>query len=63
VFVIEGTVRFEVDGDPPVVKKAGESFIAPAGRAHYAVNAGSGTARAVATYIVEKGKPRATMVK
>jgi quercetin dioxygenase-like cupin family protein len=62
VFVIEGTIRFEVDGDAPVVKSAGESFVAPAGRAHSATNAGSGTARAVATYIVEKGKPRTTMI-
>lgn len=62
-FVIEGSLRVEVDGEAPVVKNAGESFIAPAGRVHFAANAGSGTARAVSTYIVEKGKPRTTFVQ
>jgi quercetin dioxygenase-like cupin family protein len=63
VFVIEGTTRIEVDDDTPVLRNAGESFMAPAGRVHYAANAGSGTARAVATYIVEKGRPRTTFAQ
>jgi quercetin dioxygenase-like cupin family protein len=62
-FVIEGSLRVEVDGESPVVKNAGESIIVPAGRVHFAANAGSGAVRAVSTYIVEKGKPRTTIIQ
>lgn len=62
-FVIEGSLRVEIDGEPPVVKNAGESIIVPGGRVHFASNAGSGTVRAVATWVVQKGKPRTTMVQ
>ena len=62
-FVIEGSLRVEIDGEPPVVKNAGESIIVPAGRVHFASNAGSGTVRAVATWVVEKGKPRTAFVQ
>jgi len=62
-FVIEGAIRVEIEGEPPVVKNAGESIIVPAGRMHFAANAGSGRARLVSTYIVEKGRPRTSFVK
>ena len=62
-YVFEGSIRVEIDGQPPVVKNAGEAIIFPAGRPHFAVNVGTGTARAIATYIVEKGKPRTSFVK
>ena len=62
-YVLEGSIRVEIDGEPPVVKNAGEAIMFPAGRPHFAANAGTGTARALATYIVEKGKPRTTFVK
>jgi len=63
VYVLEGSIRIEVDGDPPVVKNASEAAILPADRPHFAVNAGTGPARAVTTYIVEKGKPRTTFIR
>jgi quercetin dioxygenase-like cupin family protein len=63
VYVLEGSIRVEVDGEPPVVKNVGEAALLPAGRPHFAVNAGTGAARAVATYIVEKGKPRTTFIR
>jgi len=63
LYVIEGTIRIEVDGEPAVIRKAGESFVAPAGKVHFASNEGTATARALATYIVEKGKPRTTFVR
>src|SRR5688572_3021759 len=44
-YVLEGTVRIEIDGQPPMTKKAGEVFFIPAGRTHDAMNIGSGTAR------------------
>jgi quercetin dioxygenase-like cupin family protein len=59
-YVIEGTVLIERDGMPPLTAKAGEAFLIPSGKIHNATNKGSGAARVLATYIVEKGKPIAT---
>src|SRR5687768_6955134 len=55
-YVLDGTFRVEIDGQPAVTKKAGETFFVPAGRTHNATNVGPATARILATYIVEKGK-------
>jgi quercetin dioxygenase-like cupin family protein len=61
-YILEGTIRFELDGQPAVMKKAGDVFLVPAGRTHNATNTGPGIAKVLATYIVEKGKPLATPV-
>ena len=55
-YVLEGTVEYEVEGKP-VVLKAGESLFLPAGTVHAARNPGAGHAAELATYQVEKGKP------
>ena len=62
-YVLEGQVLLEQDGKPPVTLKAGQAFFIPAGTIHNATNTGSGTARVLANYVVEKGKPMATPVK
>jgi len=59
-YALEGTLLVEQDGKPAVTLKAGEMFLIPAGTIHNATNTGTGTARILATYIVEKGKPLAT---
>jgi quercetin dioxygenase-like cupin family protein len=59
-YVIEGTLLVEQDGKPPATLKTGGTFLIPAGTVHNATNTGAGTARILATYIVEKGKPLAT---
>jgi quercetin dioxygenase-like cupin family protein len=59
-YVIEGTVSVEQDGKPAVTLKGGQGFLIPAGTIHNATNTGTGTAKILATYIVEKGKPLAT---
>lgn len=61
--VLEGSLLLEVDGQPAKAIKAGESFFIPAGVVHAGKNAGSGKAVVFATYIVEKGKPVATLIK
>jgi quercetin dioxygenase-like cupin family protein len=61
--VLEGALLLEVDGQPAKTIKAGESFFIPAGVVHAGKNAGSGKAVVFATYIVEKGKPVATLIK
>jgi quercetin dioxygenase-like cupin family protein len=62
-YVLEGSLELQVEGKPPTTLKAGEVFFVPAGTVHAARNAGSGSTKILATYVVEKGKPLATMVK
>lgn len=61
-YVLDGTVEYEVDGKP-VVLKAGESLFIPAGTVHAARNPGAGHAAELATYLVEKGKPIVVLAK
>jgi len=62
-YVLEGTLELEVAGKPNATVKAGDAFFVPAGTIHAAKNTGSAEAKVLATYVVEKGKPLATMVK
>jgi quercetin dioxygenase-like cupin family protein len=59
-YVIDGKVSVEQEGKPAVTLNAGQTFLIPAGTIHNATNTGTTTARVLATYIVEKGKPLAT---
>jgi quercetin dioxygenase-like cupin family protein len=61
-YVVEGTLELQVVGQPPRTVKAGEAFFVPAGVVHEGRNTGAGTAKVLATYIAEKGKPLATPV-
>ena len=62
-YVVEGTLELLIDGQPPRTVKAGESFFVPAGMVHDGRNVGTGPAKVLATYIVEKGKPVASPAK
>jgi quercetin dioxygenase-like cupin family protein len=62
-YVMEGTLQLEVAGQPPRTLKAGETFFVPAGVVHDGKNVGPGSAKVLATYIVEKGKPVASPAK
>ena len=62
-FVLEGTLQYQIDGQPPVTLKAGQSFFIPAGAIHSARNVDSGASKELATYVVEKGKPIVTLAK
>ena len=55
VYVLEGTLEYQVEARPPVTLKAGDVLFVPAGTVHAAKNVGSGNAAELATYIVEKG--------
>ena len=56
-YVLEGTSLLEIDGDAPKMMKAGDSYFIPAGKIHNASAHGSGNAKVLAIYVVEKGKP------
>jgi quercetin dioxygenase-like cupin family protein len=63
IYVLEGSLEYDIDGKPPVTLKAGEVLFIPAGTIHAAKNAGTSVARELATYVVEKGKPLVTLAK
>ena len=59
-YVLEGQGELLIDGQPPRIVKAGESFVIPAGVVHDAHNDGNAPMKLVGVYVVEKGKPLAT---
>jgi quercetin dioxygenase-like cupin family protein len=63
IYVLEGTLLYEVEGKPPVTLKAGDVLFIPYGTVHSARNIGNVNAAELATYIVEKDKPLVTLVK
>jgi quercetin dioxygenase-like cupin family protein len=63
IYVLAGTLEYQVEDKPPVTLKAGDVLFIPAGTAHSARNPGSVTGSDLATYIVEKGTPLLTLVK
>ncbi len=63
IYVLEGSLEYDIEGKPPVTLKAGDVLFIPAGTVHAAKNIGTVTASELATYIVEKGKPLVTLVK
>jgi quercetin dioxygenase-like cupin family protein len=63
IYVIEGSIEYEVEGKPPVTLKAGDVLFIPAGTIHAAKNVGSVNAAELGTYVVEKGKPLVELAK
>jgi quercetin dioxygenase-like cupin family protein len=63
IYVIKGTIEYEMDGSPPVTLKAGDVLFVPYGVVHAAKNAGTTDAAELGTYVVEKGKPLTEIVK
>jgi quercetin dioxygenase-like cupin family protein len=57
IYVLEGSLEYEIDGDPPRTVGAGEALTVPAERVHSVRNVGAGIATELATYVVEKDKP------
>ena len=57
IYVLEGTLEYQIDGSPPVVLKAGDVLFVPDGAIHRARNVGKTRGAELATYIVEKDKP------
>ncbi len=62
-YVLEGTLEYQFEAEPPVTLKAGKALFIPAGTVHAARNVGTGNAAELATYIVEKGKPLVVLAK
>jgi quercetin dioxygenase-like cupin family protein len=63
IYVLEGTLEYHVDGQPPRTVNAGGVLLVPAETVHAVKNVGTGNAAELATYIVEKGKPFLVVVE
>ena len=63
IYVLEGSLEYEIEDKPPVTLKAGEGLFIPTGAIHSARNVGRVKAAELATYVVEKEKPLVELVK
>lgn len=63
IYVITGTLEYELPGKGWVSLKAGDVLFVPAGGVHAARNTGSAPAAELATYVLEKGKPLTEFVE
>ena len=63
VFVLEGTITLENEGQPTATLKAGDVFFVAPGKIHQAINNGKATAKLAAVFVVEKGKPLTTQAQ
>ncbi|MFS8113336.1 cupin domain-containing protein [Rhizobium jaguaris] len=57
VYVLKGTLVYELDGQPPVTLNVGDVLFIPARTAHSVRNLADGTSSELATYVVNKDEP------
>ena len=57
IYVLEGSLEYEIDGELPMRVEAGKALMVPAEVVHAVRNVGHGKAAELATYVVEKGRP------
>jgi quercetin dioxygenase-like cupin family protein len=62
IYVLEGTLEYQIGGKPVTVKP-GDVLFVPAGTVHSVKNVGTSNGAELATYVVEKGKPLITLVR
>ncbi len=62
-YVLEGSGVLEVEGQPPIAFKAGDTYHIDANKPHDARNTGTTPAKVLAIWLVEKGKPLAVPVQ
>jgi quercetin dioxygenase-like cupin family protein len=57
IYVLEGSLEYQLEGQASITVGAGEGLMVPAETVHAVRNVGDGNAAELATYVVEKGKP------
>ena len=57
LYVLEGSLEYQIEGQSRKTYKAGEALLVPAETVPAVRNVGSGNAAELATHVVEKGKP------
>src|SRR5262245_25806024 len=63
IYVVEGSLEYQLEGKAPVTYKAGDALLIPYGTIHAVKNVGAGKAAELATYVVEKAKPLIVLAK
>ena len=63
IYVLEGSLEYDIDGQGARTYNAGEALLVPAETVHAVRNVGEGNAAELATYFVEKGKPFLVVVQ
>jgi quercetin dioxygenase-like cupin family protein len=61
IYILEGALEYQIEGQPTKTFNAGDALTVPAGAVHAVRNVGRGNAAELATYVVEKGKPLLTL--
>jgi len=59
IYVVEGELEYQIEGEPPRIVKEGEALMVPPETIH----AVKGHGAELATYVVEKGKPLITLAE
>ena|SRR5687767_13235313 len=62
VYVLEGSLVYELEGRQPIRVDAGEVLFIPTRTVHSAKNVGRVIGAELATYVVDKGKPLVVLV-
>jgi quercetin dioxygenase-like cupin family protein len=57
IYVLDGSLEYEIDGQPTLKVEAGDALMVPAETIHSVRNVGDGNATELATYVVQKDKP------
>src|SRR4029077_8598926 len=63
IYILEGSLEYQIEGQPTKTFNAGDALTVPAGVIHAVRNVGSGNGAELATYVVEKGKPLLTLAR
>lgn len=63
IYVLEGSLEYQIEDETPLTLQAGQVLFIPAGQIHSARNNTNNKASELATYIVEKGKPILVLAK
>lgn len=61
VYVISGSLEYQVEGSPPEILEAGDVLFIPAGVVHAVRNVGNSNGSELATYVVDKTRPLLTL--
>ena len=63
IYVLEGSLEYQIEGQPTTTFNAGDPSTDPAGAVHAVRNVGTDNAAELATYVAERGKPLITLVE
>ena len=56
IYVLEGSLEYQVEGEPPTTLNAGDVLLVPAETIHAVRNVGTASSAELATYVVEQGE-------